>query len=423
MEETDKKLVVQMITESEAKITSFSTRKLGDTPTDMQQLTPKGYVDGQIASVQAMIISGGNTGVFGDASDGVALFDGTSSVSGASILASNNYGLTRSAYYTAVSVASGVTLQPLNNRMFSKSTIINSGSVMSNGGDATSGGPGGNASGTTPGTGGSGGLAGTSVLAGYFRTLDGLDAPGGPAGGGNGTPNSGPPGSGGFAGVSTLHVSLSLTASITSAAGGQAGGGGPAGGFGGTGGGGAGSVATGTKILTQPAVPFLWESVFDVIGGTTFSIMSALPSSGTGGAGGGGNNQIASAGGGGGGAGGSGGNGGFIAFFAPTIVNNGLISATGGNGGAGGAGGNGSLGGDTGSGGGGGGAGGGGGEGGVFFYAANSYTNNNTVTLVGGARGNPGAGGSGAGVGGGAGNPATNNAGTGTTGVTFGIIL
>jgi hypothetical protein len=34
-----------------SEVTTFSTRKLGDTPTDAQQLTPKGYVDTAISSV------------------------------------------------------------------------------------------------------------------------------------------------------------------------------------------------------------------------------------------------------------------------------------------------------------------------------------------------------------------------------------
>lgn len=43
------------IDDSIGKVTDFSYRKIGDTPTDMKQLTPKGYVDKQISSVYSAI--------------------------------------------------------------------------------------------------------------------------------------------------------------------------------------------------------------------------------------------------------------------------------------------------------------------------------------------------------------------------------
>lgn len=44
MESNDLRLVEQMIQEAMFKVAQFSTRKLGDTPTDGYQLTPQKYV-------------------------------------------------------------------------------------------------------------------------------------------------------------------------------------------------------------------------------------------------------------------------------------------------------------------------------------------------------------------------------------------
>ena len=52
MEEKDKEQIKKMINVAIKKVTDFSSRKLGDTPTDDFQLTPKGYVNqnGVVAS-------------------------------------------------------------------------------------------------------------------------------------------------------------------------------------------------------------------------------------------------------------------------------------------------------------------------------------------------------------------------------------
>lgn len=50
-----KKEVETMIHDAITKASSFSTRKIGDTPTDNNQLTPKGYVDGIAASVIGVV--------------------------------------------------------------------------------------------------------------------------------------------------------------------------------------------------------------------------------------------------------------------------------------------------------------------------------------------------------------------------------
>lgn len=52
IEEDDKKRIQQMIDASIGKAVDYSVRKLGDTPTDDKQLTPKGYVDAQISSYE-----------------------------------------------------------------------------------------------------------------------------------------------------------------------------------------------------------------------------------------------------------------------------------------------------------------------------------------------------------------------------------
>lgn len=67
MEETDKLEVEQMIQEAIAKASNFSTRKIGDTPTDTFQLTPRKYVNmngsiaarpvGSIASIGQFFLS------------------------------------------------------------------------------------------------------------------------------------------------------------------------------------------------------------------------------------------------------------------------------------------------------------------------------------------------------------------------------
>lgn len=45
MDDTEKKIVTQMINDAIAKSNDFKTKKRGDTPTDSLQLTPEKYVD------------------------------------------------------------------------------------------------------------------------------------------------------------------------------------------------------------------------------------------------------------------------------------------------------------------------------------------------------------------------------------------
>jgi hypothetical protein len=57
MNEDEKSYVEEQIKEKIDDYSSFTNKKVGDTPTDAIQLTPKKYVDTQISSVQSQISS------------------------------------------------------------------------------------------------------------------------------------------------------------------------------------------------------------------------------------------------------------------------------------------------------------------------------------------------------------------------------
>lgn len=61
MEDADKKLVENMIKTAVDKAVDFPTRKRGDTPTDVTQLTPKGYVDNAVGRF-GIVLSDGTAG-------------------------------------------------------------------------------------------------------------------------------------------------------------------------------------------------------------------------------------------------------------------------------------------------------------------------------------------------------------------------
>lgn len=52
IDDTDKRDIQKMINDAIAKVTRFSQRKIGDTPTDDNQLVPRGYTNfnGSVAS-------------------------------------------------------------------------------------------------------------------------------------------------------------------------------------------------------------------------------------------------------------------------------------------------------------------------------------------------------------------------------------
>lgn len=73
----------------------------------------------------------------GDGSDGAALFDGSTTVAGAS-RSGSVYTLTRSTNYTDATVSSGVTVKPAGHLLQGTGTLLNQGKIERNGGDATS---------------------------------------------------------------------------------------------------------------------------------------------------------------------------------------------------------------------------------------------------------------------------------------------
>lgn len=372
------------------EVTKFSTRKLGDTPTDVQQLTPKGYVDQQDASIISVIssvvssITGStvtpvNGLVFGDSSDGVATFDGTNAYPFASIvLASSIYSLTRDVYATVITISSIVTVKPSGYILYASSVLTNNGIIDRRGGPALLN------------------VAPSALSSGHLP-----GAPGGvngSGGGGGGTPGGGGNGSPGANGVVGTSVLANSHFSSTAASGGSAGQGGGAfpasGGSGGIGG-------NSQHLIIPPKTPYHYETLLDTNMDGTAAYYTAQAGSGSGGGGGGGGG-LTTSGGGGATGGGSGGSGGIIAIFARVLQNNAFITAQGGAGGNGFNGSNGTGSSDSGGGGGGGGA---GGSGGVIIYVTTSLTNNGTMSVLGGSGGSGGNGGA---PGGGGGSSGTN---------------
>ncbi len=434
MEQVDIDLVQKLIDTAREQIVAFSTRKLGDTPTDNQQLVPKGYLDGQIASLLALIPASSSTlsgGVFGDGSDGFALFDGGPGTPGASLVGASVYALTRNVFYTSASVILGVTVRPSQWMIFNTGTfdIQPGGNLSANGFAGGPGTAGGNANNSGGGSGSSGGGGGSTIAAGYFPSV----AAGGDGGGGAAgkTPTvSNLPGSFGANGTGGTFTTHSFFQSSTAGAGnGGSGGGGTAGGTGGGGGGGSGSVG-GQTLYNYPPRSVGWFGLMEDLNPdyTRSPYQGAGSAPGGGGAGSGGcdldpSDHVYSGGGGGGGGGGSA--GGFVVLFSQTIMNNGTISAQGGAGGSGGNGGNGNpapFSPGLGAGGGGTGGGGAGGNGGIFFYVTNRYAGVGTTNTGGGGAGGQGGTPGTAGFNGTAGTQGTSGGG-GVAGSVFGIII
>src|ERR1051326_1178856 len=88
------------------------------------------------------------TGMFGDGSDGVANFDGSATPNGANKDSSTQYTLTRSVFYTDMTVAGTVTVKTAGYKIFCSGTLSNSGAI--------------NNAGTAGGAGGASGTAGTA---------------------------------------------------------------------------------------------------------------------------------------------------------------------------------------------------------------------------------------------------------------------
>lgn len=271
--------------------------------------------------------------VFGDGSDGVVTFDGTTTVLGF-VPAANVYSLTRDLYLADGSAMTGSAIIQGGYKIFCRGTFtIGASATIRNDGSAAvaniAGGGGGST--TCPGGtgGGNGGSGGNGSNAG---NIAGNSAPLGAAGGAGGA-LSGGPGTGGGATGGTVTVV---------------------------------GVTGGPRNLDQ-AMSFLVGAAAT----GTYALMK-------GGAGGGGGNAAASSVAGGGGAGGN-----VLALYVQHLVNNGALTAKGGNGAA-----------ASGSGTGAGGGGGGGGGAVVLIY--NTFTGNAPSVAGGGGGAAQGAGKNGA---------------------------
>lgn len=408
--------IIQLI---DQEISNSFAKKIGDTPTDALQLVPKQWVDKQITSVYSAISSSVITsygGIFGDASDGSASFDGSSQPNGTSLIAGNTYQLIRDVFYSSVILANTTSVLTASYRIFTTGTLTipNGGGHIENNGF-----PGGDGLTGTANSGGvAGGVGGLGVLNG---SLPG-SVPG--VGGGKGgiRGRNTPGGQGQFAIVGSIQsVSHSWGTNGSQSPTSKGGDGGQAGGN--VGGFGSSIIAGGiaTLALNSPHNPISVYNAFDLVSSSIFSINSSAGGAGSGGGGAGGsvdgsgNND----GGGGGSAGGTGGTGGIITIFSKSIINNQAngIQTLGGIGGHGGAGQT-----PTGTGlqqgGGAGGQGGAGGTGGVIILVTNSYTGTGTISVGGGAGGAGGALGSGAG-----GGAQGNTGGSGPTGASGSSIM
>lgn len=401
---------------------AFSTAKYGDTPTDKQQLTPKGYVDTNVSSVASSLDSlssvvSAQSNLFGDGSDGaIAITSGATVIDcgGANVVVKN---------YTSLSITGTAALQFTNPATAGTTVILKcQGNVTLTSSAApmldlsAMGGRYGNG-----GAGGANGAAGTAGTAGTTgqNILDDLTTHPGGAGGGSANGTTG--GTAGTAGTiyqnlwaytRTLAGATKRSLNLACGSGGGGGGGGSSGvpgsspptpgGAGGRGGRGGGCLI----LLCGGSFNFTTANGISVAGEN--GVQGADEST-----------SVANTGQGGGG-GGGGGSGGFAFIAYKTLIaNSGTINTNGGTGGNGGfAAVSGGLGGSTdGSGGGGGGGagsyGGAGGAGGAGAYNG------------GGANGSPGNAGAGTraggGGGGGASRPATagngtSNGGTGGSG-------
>ena len=285
------------------------------------------------------------SGDFGDGSDGLALYNGTSEVLGA-VRSGTTYTIKRDVYYTDMTVSTGVTVKPGGFRIYGTGTLRLEGTAIierngNNGTSGASGGAGGTAIAESGAylrgsiAGGAGSLGATAGVAGGNRSNS--IGSNGAAGAAGGAGTSGSAGAGGVGGTRTKALvapidkwnvktlldigpgGATVKYENSAASGGGGGGGAGTGGAGGRGGG----AGSGGGII---AIYFL-EMVFD-------NTSSITANGGNGGAG-----QVASNTGAGGGGGGAGGNGGQIILVYNELDDGGAtISVDGGTGGAGGAG-------------------------------------------------------------------------------------
>lgn len=352
-------------------------------------------------SGQTITITGSQTGValadlFGDGSDGA-------------VTISSPITLTRDMYYSSLTINTGQTLTTAGYQIFCTGTItINgTGNISYNGNGGTAG---------TAGTSSTNGLGGAGGIALTGGTLPGALA--GIVGGAGGVANAN--GGGGNSPSPSNGVSTNPSIGANGAVGATGGSGGNANAFsgGGTASGGTGGTAT---LALNPPHTLNGAYIHADLVATYIQHLGSASNGGS--SGGGGAAGAVGNPGGGGGAGGGGSCGGVIAIYANIIVNNSTagIEAIGGTGGAGGAGGNASGGGV--GGGGGGGAGGRGGTGGVLILVYHTLTQSGSFSVAGGTGGNGGGGGTHTGGASGSDGSAGNNAGDGSPGVIWQLIV
>lgn len=380
------------VDEKISRALDFSTKKIGDIPTDAIQLTPKQYVDGQISSVISSVngtissIASETSAVFGVGGDGALTFNGSTSYSIASIISSSVYALTRDIYATTLVISAGVTVHPMQYRIFASSVLqATNASIIAKGGNAN------------------GNTGGASKAAGYFPAI-----PAGVNGGGGGQtppgPGGGNAGSNGNDGFSVTHSLVGDGVTTRSA---STLSGGPADAF--LGGKGGNNVAGGIGSSNVIAPIPIWgvQYFLDVNPDATLSKMTTGAGSASAPGGGSGarssGNQPAGNGGSGGGAGG---NGGWIALYAKhiSLPAGNILDVRGGNGGNGNPGSTPSIVASGQAGGGAGGNGGSGGQGGLVVLAYDTIVNQASILVSGGTFGTGGSGAPGI-QGGGAGDP------------------
>lgn len=410
MLDTDTKQEVKdMISDAVGTVIAFSTKKLGDTPTDDLQLVPKKYVDANETTVAvsgnpalkgAVVLAAGNNITLTQTSQiitiaettgGIALSDLFGDGSDGAATISSPTTLTRDMYYSSLTFSADITTAGW--QIFCTGAITRTGTakIVWNGNAGGAGNPG------IAGSPGNGGSAGTALTG---HTVPGaLAGIAGSTGGtttGNGNGGAGNNGNNGVGTNPSIGSSGGVGTDDSLGAGGNAGG--NSGGVGGTG----GAAGTATLALNPPHTLNGCYIHADLL--STYIAHVGSASCGAAGSGGGGAGTGGSAGGGGGGSGGGGGCGGCIVVYASSFVDNGsgdMFQAIGGAGGNGGAGGPATTGGNQ-AGGGQGGSGGRGGTGGVVIRVYHTKTGSCSVNILGGAastHGNGGAGGGGGQIG------------------------
>lgn len=152
-------------------------------------------ITGYVANTAGAVAAAFRGGVFGDGSDGVLVFDGTTTVLGLAP-SSSVYTLTRDIFATSITVSNGATVKTNGLRIFCAGPVTGPGTISSNGSAAVGSAQGtGTSSGTTRG-GTNGGLGGTGA-SGTGGSATALTSPGAGQGGNGGAGTSGVAGTGG----------------------------------------------------------------------------------------------------------------------------------------------------------------------------------------------------------------------------------